>query len=324
MFELVFLGTSASAPSIQRGLAAQIVLANEYRFLVDCGEGTQRQILKSGIGFRRLNHVLLTHSHLDHILGLAGLVSTLVRWEENLDEINIYGSSFTLERVYDLIFRVALRTTVTPIPIKLIEVQAGDILHEDKHISVQVFPVEHRGPGCFGYIFKQKDHRLFLAEKADALAVPHSKERSLLVNGHSVTLPDGRTIHPDEVLGEVEIGAKLVLTGDVANDDALRPYVRDADCLVTEATYLEEEAAMAAEVGHITAAQGARLALTENVRTLILTHISRRNSEYQTIREAQAIFPNTYVARDFDRFIINRGQGVHKVARDSTIIQTHE
>src|SRR5688572_21492372 len=82
MFEVIFLGTSASAPSIQRGLPALVVLANEYRFLVDCGEGTQRQILKSGIGFRRLDHILLTHSHLDHILGLGGLVSTFIRWEE--------------------------------------------------------------------------------------------------------------------------------------------------------------------------------------------------------------------------------------------------
>ncbi|HOR78612.1 MAG TPA: MBL fold metallo-hydrolase, partial [Anaerolineaceae bacterium] len=110
MFELIFLGTSASAPSIKRGLSAMVVKHEEYRFLIDCGEGTQRQILKSGIGFKRLNTILLTHGHLDHILGLAGLVSTFMRWEA-IDEINILGSKHTMERVSDLINGVVLRGT---------------------------------------------------------------------------------------------------------------------------------------------------------------------------------------------------------------------
>ena len=119
MFELVFLGTSASAPSVYRGLAAQIVIANEYRFLIDCGEGTQRQILKSGLGFRRLNRILLTHGHLDHILGLAGLVSTFVRWEEAMDTIKIYGGRATLDRVSDLIYGVVFGGNPHNVPVQL-------------------------------------------------------------------------------------------------------------------------------------------------------------------------------------------------------------
>lgn len=321
MFEVVFLGTSASAPSIQRGLSAQMVLANEYRFLVDCGEGTQRQILKSGIGFRRLNHILITHSHLDHILGLGGLISTLSRWEENIEEIKIYGSTETLERVYDLVFRVALRTANPPIPIELVTIQEGDVIHEDKHMTVSAFPVIHRGAGCLGYTFLQKDHRPFLVEKADALGIPPTQERSVLVRGEAITLADGRVIYPDEVLGEVEKGTKLVFTGDVADADALRPYISEADCLVIEATYLTVEVDMAAEVGHLTAAQAAMLAKDMDVKTLILTHLSRRNNEYETRQEAQAIFPNTFVARDFDRFIVSRNQAVYRVGRDSKIVE---
>ena len=98
MFELVFLGTSASAPSIQRGLSSALVMVNEHRFMIDCGEGTQRQILRSGLGFRRLDKILLTHGHLDHILGLGGLASTLGRWEA-LEELHIYGGEATLTRV---------------------------------------------------------------------------------------------------------------------------------------------------------------------------------------------------------------------------------
>lgn len=108
MIEIVFLGTSASAPSIHRGLSAQVVLHRDYRFLIDCGEGTQRQILRSGLGFKRLNRILLTHGHLDHILGLGGLISTFARWEA-MDRLEIYGGRWALQRVYDLIYGVVLR-----------------------------------------------------------------------------------------------------------------------------------------------------------------------------------------------------------------------
>ena len=116
MFEILFLGTSASAPSAQRGLSAQVVKHDEYRFLVDCGEGTQRQILRSGIGFKKLNRILLTHAHLDHILGLGGLVSTFTRWE-SMDELHFYGGDHTLERIKTLIFDIVLPNQTPPIPL---------------------------------------------------------------------------------------------------------------------------------------------------------------------------------------------------------------
>jgi len=139
LFELIFLGTSASAPSIKRGLSAMVVKHEEYRFLIDCGEGTQRQILKSGIGFKRLNTILLTHGHLDHILGLAGLVSTFMRWEA-IDEINILGSKHTMERVSDLINGVVLRGGPPPMPINLLDIKPGVIL-EAENFRVTAFPV---------------------------------------------------------------------------------------------------------------------------------------------------------------------------------------
>jgi ribonuclease Z len=313
MFEIVFLGTSASAPSIQRSLPAQVVLANEHRFLIDCGEGTQRQILKSGLGFRRLNHILLTHGHLDHILGLGGLISTFARWEEAIDEVKIYGGAATLERVSDLVFGIAIRGAPVPMSIQLIELQPGDVILEDRHMTVSAFPVNHRGPGCFGFVFQQKPHRQFLNEKAEALGVPAGPERAALVRGETITLAGGRRIEPDEVLGDSVPGAKYVHIGDVGETDNLHSVVREADCLVIEATYLDSEIEVAQDVGHLTAGQAARLARDTGVKTLILTHISRRNHERDVRKEARTYFPNAFVARDFDHYVIARAKPVQKL-----------
>ena len=130
MYEIVFLGTSASAPSARRGLSAQVVKHDEYRFLIDCGEGTQRQILQSGIGFKHLNHILITHGHLDHILGLAGLLSTFMRWE-TIEELNIYGGRWALDRIQDLLYGVVLRGGRPPMALNLREIKPGVFFEAD-------------------------------------------------------------------------------------------------------------------------------------------------------------------------------------------------
>lgn len=304
MFELIFLGTSSSAPSTNRGLSAHMVLYRQHRFLLDCGEGTQRQILKSGLGFKRLNKILLTHSHLDHIYGLGGLVSTLARWE-SLEAIDIYGGQATLDRVHDILFRVVFPNGRSPININLNPIKPG-VVFEDKHFTLSAFSVSHRGPDCLGYVFEEKAIRPFLADKASELGVPFGPERSQLVQGKSVTLADGRIIHPDDVLGETTSGTKYVHTGDVGRTDNIFNVCKDADTLVIEATYTEEEAEMAEKFGHMTAAKAAQLAKDANVKNLILTHLSRRHFEREIREEARTIFPHAYVARDFDHFQITR------------------
>jgi ribonuclease Z len=304
MFEVVFLGTSASAPSIQRGLSASMVLYREYRFLIDCGEGTQRQILQSGLGFKRLNKILLTHGHLDHILGLGGLASTFSRWEA-IDSMEIYGGPSTLARVKDLLLKVVLRTDKLSIKFKFVPLKPG-LIFEDNTFQLSAFPVTHRGADCFGFLFEEKIRRPFLNDKAEALGVPVGPERRRLVNGQPITLADGKIIQPDDVLGPEIPGAKLVFVGDAGRTDDLLDVAHNADALIIEATYLEAEAEMAHRFGHITAAQAAQLAREANVQHLYLTHLSRRYRDQDVLDEARSIFPNTVVARDFDRIKVVR------------------
>jgi ribonuclease Z len=305
MFEIVFLGTSASTPSAYRGLTAHVIMHRQYRFLLDCGEGTQRQILRSGLGFKGLHRILLTHSHLDHILGLGGLLSTLARWEA-LEDIEIYGGAAALDRVADLLFRVVWRGRRPPVEIDLIPLEPGMVLVEDEKFTLSAFPVTHRGPDSYGFLFEEKPRRPFLAEKAEALNVPFGPERGRLVRGEAVTLEDGRVVRPDDVLGDVIPGAKYVHVGDTGRTDNLLSLCRGANALTIESTYVDEEAQMAQRFGHLTAAQAARLAREAEVDTLILTHLSRRYYGREVRREARVIFPNTYVARDLDHYQVTR------------------
>lgn len=304
MLELVLLGTAASAPSIQRGMPAQMVLWRDERFLVDCGEGTQRQILRSGLGFRRLGRVLLTHGHLDHILGLGGLISTFARWEA-VDRLEIFGGRRALDRVEDLVFQVVLRGARPPTPVDLVDVRSG-VLLDNADFEVRAFPVIHRGADCFGYLFREKPRRPFLPEQAEALGVPVGPVRRELVGGQAVTLADGRVIRPDDVLGPARDGVSMALLGDVGDVADLVDAVRGVDLIVCEATYLERDLELAHRFGHLTAAQAGWLAQAAGARMLVLNHLSQRYRVRDTLAEAQTFFAETIVGRDFDHFVVTR------------------
>jgi ribonuclease Z len=304
MFEIIFLGTSASAPSAKRGLPAQVVKHDEFRFLIDCGEGTQRQILQSGIGFKNLSHILITHGHLDHILGLAGLLSTFMRWE-TIDEMNIYSGRWALDRIHDLLYDVVLRGGEAPMTLNLHELKPG-VFFEAEDFTITAFPVFHRGSDSLGFRFEERSHRPFLPDKAEGLGVPVGPIRRDLVDGKTVTLADGREVGPEDVLGPVKPGVRLAHIGDAGRIEDLVDPCQGVDALVIEATYLEEEAEMAKKFSHLTARMAAQLAVKAGVGQLILTHLSRRYREKDVLDEAQVIFPNVRVARDFDIFPIKQ------------------
>ena len=301
MFDLTFLGTSASVPSADRNHPGLLVEAGGRRIMVDCGEGTQRQLLRSGAGFRRLDRLLLTHGHFDHALGIPGLFSTL-RLRQSSDLMTIHGGPGTLDVVVRMLAGLWGEGRA-PIPLELIPLSEGQVFDAGE-FTVDCFPVRHRDTDSFAFTFEARARRHLLPERLAALGVPDGPARGELAAGRPVTLQDGRTIDPADVLGPAARGTKLVVVGDTETTGGLSEHVRDADLLVIEATFLERDAAMALEYGHLTAAKSAELAAAAGVRRLVLTHISGRYTDEEILAEATKIFPNSRVAADLDRLAV--------------------
>ena len=301
MFNLTFLGTSASVPSAERNHPGLLVEAGSHRMMVDCGEGTQRQLLRSGAGFRRLDRLLLTHGHFDHVLGIPGLLSTL-RLRQSADVMTIHGSPGTLDIVTRMLAGLWGEDR-PPIPLELAPLTEGQVLDADE-FTVECFPVHHRDTDSFAFSFYGARRRHLLAERLSALGVPDGPVRKELAEGRSVTVADDRTIDPEDVLGRPEGRKKLVVIGDTETTIGLSEHARDADVLVIEATFLNRDAAIARDYGHLTAGEAAAFAAESGVKQLVLTHISGRYPDEDILAEATKIFPNSRVAADFDRITI--------------------
>jgi ribonuclease Z len=305
MFELVFLGTAAAVPSAERSSPALLVSRGPERFLVDCGEGTQRQLMRAQLGFRGLRYVLLTHMHLDHVAGLAGFLATRQLYQ--LDgAIEIFGSRETVSFA-----RRYLAATVgdeREVGYRLCSVRLDSVLARPGW-RIAAFPVAHRGTESLGYLFEEEARRPLLADRLDGLGVPEGPERAALARGHRIALADGRRITPEMVQAPPIAGPKLAVVGDTEEIASLIEPVRRADVLVIEATFLERDAALARTRGHLTAAAAARLAHDADVGELLLTHISGRYKIEQILREAAPFFPRVRVAADFDRIAVGGVSG---------------
>jgi ribonuclease Z len=301
MFVITFLGTSASVPSAERNHPGLLVEAGSQRILIDCGEGTQRQLLRSGAGFRRLDRLLLTHGHFDHVLGIPGLFSTL-RLQQSDEGMTIHAGPGTLDLVVRMLAGLWGEGRA-PIPLDLAPLSEGRVLDAGE-FTIDCFRVRHRDTDSFGFVFESQVRRHLLPDRLMALDVPDGPVRRDLATGRPVMLADGRTIDPDDVLGPPEGRRKLVVVGDTETTDGLSVHVQDADLLVIEATFLERDAAVAFDYGHLSAAKAAELAAISGVRQLVLTHISGRYPDEEISAEAKRVFPNSRIASDFDRFAV--------------------
>jgi ribonuclease Z len=292
--DIVFLGTSASAPTAGRAPAALLVRRGGDRLLFDCAEGTQRQLMRSTLGLPDLDEIFLTHYHADHTLGLPGLLKTFaLRGRET--PLTVYGPPGLRELFGDL-RRVFGRVTY---PLATVEVRPGEALERDGY-RILVVPVHH-GVSAVGYAVDELDRPgEFDAAAADALGVPFGPERGALQRGDSVTLPDGAVVTPDAVIGPPRSGRRVVITGDTAPVETVQVLAEGADVLVHDATFSEDERERAEETLHSTARQAGEIAAAAGVRLLALTHFSPRYFGPELLEEAQAVFAATVAPRDYD------------------------
>jgi ribonuclease Z len=269
--DLVFLGTSGSVPTARRGLAGTLMRRGGERILFDCGEGTQRQLLRSSVGLVELPEIFLTHYHADHYLGLPGMLKTF-----------------------------ALRGREVPLTIYgLVELRPGDAV-ERADYRIEAIEVEH-GITANGYALVEAPRPgRFDVEEARRLGVPSGPLFGRLQGGETVELAGGASVAPDQVLGPPRPGRRIVLAGDTRATSSVLEAARDADLLVHEATFSVEEGDRAEETLHATATTAAELAAAAGVRMLALTHLSNRYFGPEIVREARAVFPETIVPRDFD------------------------
>jgi ribonuclease Z len=292
--DLVFLGTSGSAPTASRAPTALLVRRGGDRLLFDCAEGTQRQLMRSTVGLPDLDQVFISHFHADHYLGLPGMLKTFSLRQREAP-VTVYGPPGLRDLFSDLrrIFgKVAY-------PVETIEVRAGEALERDGY-RILVFPVHH-GVSAVGYALVEDDRPGFFdVEAADALGVPSGPERGALQRGDSITLDDGKVVTPDMVLGEPRDGRRIVIPGDTAPAETVRVLAEGADVLVHEATFTEDERDRAEETLHSTARQAAEIARDAGVRLLALTHLSPRYFGKELLEEAREVFPATVAPRDFD------------------------
>jgi ribonuclease Z len=292
--DIVFLGTAGSMPTAQRAPAALLVRRGGDKLLFDCAEGTQRQLLRSSVGLLELEEVFVTHFHADHVLGLPGMFKTFSLRGRELP-LSVYGPHGLAELLGSL-KRVVGKLTYD---LKLVELEPGDVLERDGY-RLATFGVAH-GVSALGWsLIEATRPGRFDVERADALGVPNGPERGALQRGEPVTLADGRTAKPEEVLGPPRPGRKLVVTGDTGPSEEIVEAAWGADVLVTEATFADEERERALETRHQTATQAAELAQRANVGLLALTHLSNRYFGPEIADEARAIFPETVVPSDFD------------------------
>jgi ribonuclease Z len=292
--DLVFFGTSGSVPTAQRAPSALLVRRGGERLLFDCGEGTQRQLLRSTVGLIELREVFLSHFHADHYLGLPGMLKTFALRGREVP-LDVYGPPGVRE-LFSTLRRVFGKLTYA---LEVVELEPGDVLERDGY-NLVTFPVAH-GVQALGFALVEHPRPgRFDVSASDALGVPPGPERGLLQAGESVQLADGRVVTPDEVLGEPRPGRKVVLSGDTAPSPTVLEAARGAEVLVHEATFLEEERERARETAHSTALDAAEIAREAEVGLLALTHLSNRYFGPEVVREARTIFPETVVPKDFD------------------------
>ncbi len=294
MLSLTFLGTSAARPTVERGVTSLAIKREGETLMFDCGEGTQRQMMRFGVSFA-LSEIFFTHFHADHYLGVIGLLRTL-SLQERSEPMCLYGPPGAEQLLSGAI---NLGVERTPFAVDIQEIRAGDRLNRDGY-DIEVINVEH-GRGAVGFALREHE-RLgrFDPDRARELGIPEGPLWGRIHSGESVELPDGTAVSAEELVGPSRPGRLVVLTGDTRGCASVVTAADGADLLVHEATFGEEEKERAKETAHSTAVEAAQVALAARAKRLVLTHVSARYSANAKalVEEARSVFPDTVVAKD--------------------------
>lgn len=317
-FTVTFLGTSSGVPTLYRNLSSVAIQREGELFLFDCGEAAQIQYRRAGLGFAPLTAVCVTHLHGDHVTGLMGLLMSL-HMAERREPLAIYGPPGI--RDYVIMNRRALHTRFG-YPLQFSETATAAVLRETATYRLLCAPLDHRLL-CLGFAWAEHPRPgRFDLDAARSLGVPEGPLYGQLQRGESVTLPDGRTVHPDQVLGPARPGARIAFCTDTRPCVAAVELARDADLLIYEGTFEAGARAEAHRKGHSTVADAAETARAAGARRLAVTHLSPRYRDVEPLLEqARAIFPNTLIARDLmqlEVFRLDEGPGSESQAVAST------
>jgi ribonuclease Z len=294
---VTFLGTSAAMPTAERAPSALMCHREGERYLFDCGEGTQRQMMRFGTGFA-VSHLFVTHLHGDHVLGIPGLVQT---WDFNdrSDPLAIHAPPGSRRHIESLLHAGGHQPGF---PIRVNEVSPGGVALDGDEFEIRAFETEHRTRSV-GWALVEDDRRgRFDRARAEELGVPVGPKFGRLHDGEPVELDDGRVVRPEQVVGEPRPGRRLVYTGDTRPTDVTEEIARDADLLIHEATFASDEADRAQSTGHTTAREAGTLARRAGVKRLALTHVSSRYAG-----DASAIASEAAAAFDGESVVAHDG-----------------
>lgn len=294
MLTLTFLGTGAACPSVDRNVSGLAVAREGETLLFDCGEGTQRQMMRYGVSFA-FREIFFSHYHADHMLGVTGLMRTM-GLQDRTAPVTLYGPKGAAKI---LGAAMSLGVERSKFPIDIVEVKPGDRLEREEY-ALQVFETEHRADTIGWALVEHERLGRFEPGRAIELGIPEGPLWGRIHKGQSVVLPDGRTVTPAELVGPPRPGRRVVYSGDTRPLAAVVEASRGADLLVHEATFGEDERERAKETGHSTATEAATVARDAGAKRLVLTHISQRYTRDapELLAEARAIFPETVIARD--------------------------
>jgi ribonuclease Z len=300
MLSVTFLGTSAARPTVERNVSGLAIHREGETLLFECGEGTQRQMMRFGVSFA-LSEIFFTHFHADHFLGVIGLIRTL-GLQGRPEPLFLYGPKGA-KRVLGEAMKLGVERV--PFPVEIQEVKAGEVVHgarstERDGYEIRAFSTEHGG-GSVGYALREFERRgRFDPDKARALGIPEGPLWGQIAKGEPVTLSNGQTVRPSDLVGPKRSGRLVVFTGDTRPSAAVVDAAQGADLLIHEATFGEEEKDRAKETGHSTAKEAAQVALAAKAKRLVLCHVSARYSlsAEDLVKEAREVFPNVMVAKD--------------------------